>query len=202
MKKLNLLLTIIASIGGICCSINPVMNGNIYKTLICLSIIPVMLVPTILKKLFKLNLTPSVEFIYLIFVFFAHFLGSIVNFYHTVNNYDKIIHLSSGTVTAFFALYLLINFKKYDHKTVLFNVLFVTAITLMVASFWEFFEYFNDNLFGKDAQNVLLTGVNDTMKDMIAAFIGSILFNIMYIYEAKTGNNILINKFIKEAENN
>lgn len=190
----------IASIGGIYFSIEPIMNGNIYKTLICLSIIPVMLVPTILKKLFKLNLTPSVEFVYLIFVFFAHFLGSIVNFYHTVNNYDKIIHLASGTVTAFFALNLLINFKKYGHKTVLFNVLFIIAFTLMVASFWEFFEYFNDNLFGKDAQNVLTTGVDDTMKDMIAAFIGSILFNIMYIYEAKTGNTILINKFIKEVE--
>ena len=109
MKKLNLLLIVIASIGGIYFSINPIINGNIYKILICLSIIPVMLVPTILKKLFKLNLTPSVEFVYLIFVFFAHFLGSIVNFYHTVNNYDKIIHLASGTVTAFFALYLLIN---------------------------------------------------------------------------------------------
>lgn len=191
----------IASIGGIYFSIEPIMNGNIYKTLICLSIIPVMLVPTILKKLFKLNLTPSVEFVYLIFVFFAHFLGSIVNFYHTVNNYDKIIHLASGTVTAFFALYLLINFKKYDHKTVLFNVLFIIAFTLMVAVFWEFFEYFNDNLFGKDAQNVLTTGVDDTLKDMIAAFIGSILFNIMYIYEVKTGNTILINKFIKEVEN-
>ena len=201
MKKLNLLLIVIASIGGIFCSINPIINGNIYKVLICLSIIPVMLVPKILKKLFKLNLTDSVELIYLIFVFFAHFLGSIVNFYHTINNYDKIIHLASGTVSAFFGLYLLINFKKHDHKSILFNVLYIIAFTLMIASFWEFFEYFNDNLFDKDAQNVLTTGVDDTMKDMIAALIGSILFNIMYIYEAKTGNDFLINKFIKEVEN-
>jgi len=193
---------VIASIGGIYFSIEPIMNGNIYKILICLSIILVMLVPTILKKIFRLNLTPTVEFVYLIFVFFAHFLGSIVNFYHTINNYDKIIHLASGTVTAFFSLYLLINLKKYDHKSILFNVLFIISFTLMIASFWEFFEYFNDNLFGKDAQNVLTTGVDDTMKDMIAAFLGSILFNVMYIYEAKTGNKILINKFIKEVENN
>ena len=69
----------------------------------------------------------------------------------------------------------------------------------MIASFWEFFEYFSDNLFNKDAQNVLTTGVNDTMKDMVAALIGSILFNIMYVYEVKTGNSILINKFVREV---
>lgn len=201
MKKINLLLIIIASIGGIFYSITPIIDGQIYKALICLTIIPVMLVPWILKKLFKLNLTPTVEFVYLIFVFCAHFLGSIVNLYHTINNYDKIIHLASGTVTAFFGLYVLINFRKHDHKSILFNVIFIIAFVLMIAGFWEFFEYFNDNIFNKDAQNVLTTGVDDTMKDMIAAYIGSCLFNIMYIYEAKTGNTILINKFIKEVEN-
>jgi len=201
VKKLNLLLIIIASMGGICFSINPIMSGNIYRILVCLSIIPAMLVPTMLKKIFKLNLTKSVEFVYLIFVFFALFLGSIANFYHIVNNYDKIIHLTSGIVTAFLALYLLINFKKSDHKKVVFNVLFIIAITFTVASFWEFVEYFGDKLFDKDAQNVLLTGVDDTMKDMLAAFIGSILFNMIYVYEVKTGNTILINKFIKEVEN-
>ena len=199
MKKINILLIVIASIGSICYSINPIMDGMFYKALICLTIIPVVLVPTILKKIFKISLNPTLEFIYLIFVFFGHFLGSIVNFYHTINNYDKIVHLSSGTVTAFFGLYFLINFKKYDYKSILFNVLFITSFVLMIASFWEFFEYFSDNLFNKDAQNVLTTGVNDTMKDMVAALIGSILFNIMYVYEVKTGNSILINKFVREV---
>ena len=202
MKKINLLLIIIASIGGIFYSINPIMNGMVYKALICLTIIPVMLVPKIVKKIFKLNITPATEFIYLIFVFFAHFLGSIVNFYHTINNYDKIIHLASGTVSAFFGLYLLINFRKYNNKSVLFNVIYVLSFVLAVAVFWEFFEYTCDNLFGKDAQNVLTTGVNDTMGDMIAALIGSILFNIMYIYEEKTNNSLLIKKFIKDVEDN
>jgi len=201
MKKINLLLIVIASIGGICYSINQVMTGPIYEALISLAIIPVMLVPLILKKLFKFNLNPTIEFIYLIFVFFAHFLGSIVDLYHTINNYDKIMHLISGIVTAFFGLYILINFRKYDQKSIIFNVLFIIAFVLMIASFWEFFEYFSDMLFNQDAQNVLTTGINDTMKDMVAAFIGSLLFNIMYVYEEKTKSSILIMKFIKEVEN-
>jgi len=111
------------------------------------------------------------------------------------------MHLISGIVTAFFGLYILINFRKYDQKSIIFNVLFIIAFVLMIASFWEFFEYFSDMLFNQDAQNVLTTGINDTMKDMVAAFIGSLLFNIMYVYEEKTKSSILIMKFIKEVEN-
>jgi len=191
---INILLIVIASIGGIYCGINKIIDGDFYRFLICLSIIPVMLIPKILKKYFKINLTSTLEFIYLVFIFFAHFLGSIVDFYHKMNNYDKIIHLLSGVVTAFLALYTLINLRKYDPKNIFFNVLFIISFVLMIASFWEFFEYFSDILFNQDAQNVLTTGIHDTMKDMIAAFLGSILFSMVYVYEEKSGNNILINK--------
>ena len=201
MKKLNLLLIVIASICGIICSINPIINGDIYEILISLSIIPVMLVPFIVRRLFKLNITPTLECIYLVFTFFSHFLGSILNFYDWVKYYDKIIHFSSGIAVSFLALYLLINFKKYNSKKVLFNVLFIISFVLMIAAFWEFFEYSVDIIFKKDAQKVLKTGVNDTMGDMISCFIGTILFNIIYTYEEKTNKNILIKKYIKDVEN-
>lgn len=200
MKKINLFLIIIASLGGICYSIIPLINAQIYKFLICLAIIPVMLVPNIVKKVLKIKITPTTEFIYLIFVFCAHFLGSIVNLYHLINNYDKIMHLASGIVTAFFGILIMVYLKKYNKKSIIFNVLFIISFVLMVASFWEFFEYFCDNLFSKDAQNVLTTGVNDTMNDMIAAFIGAILFNIMYIYEEIADTSLVIKRFIKEIE--
>ena len=70
MKKLNLLLIVIASICGVVCSIKPIINGNIYEILISLSIIPVMLVPYTVRKLFKLNITPTLECIYLVITFF------------------------------------------------------------------------------------------------------------------------------------
>lgn len=196
-KKINLLLIVIASIGSIYCGINRIIDGDFYRFIICLSIIPVVLMPKILKKYFRINFTYILEFIYLVFVFSAHFLGSIVDFYHTVNNYDKIMHLLSGVITAYFGLYTLINLGKYDQKNLFFNILFIISFVLMIASFWEFFEYFSDILFKQDAQNVLTTGIHDTMKDMIAAFLGSILFSIVYVYARKTSNNILITGFIK-----
>lgn len=121
MKKLNLLLIVIASICGIICSINPIIKGDIYEALVCISIIPVMLVPFVVRKLFKLKLTPTLERIYLIFAFCAHFFGSILNFYDIINHYDTLVHFSSGIASSFLVLYLLINFKKYSNKKVLFN---------------------------------------------------------------------------------
>lgn len=196
-KKINLLLIVIASIGGICFGVNRIIDGDFYRFLIYLSIIPVMLVPKILKTYFKIKLTSTLEFIYLVFVFCAHFLGSIVDFYHTINNYDKIMHFLSGVITAYLGLYTLINLRKYDQKDIFFNVLFIISFVLMIAVFWEFFEYFSDLLFKQDAQNVLTTGIHDTMTDMIAAFIGSVLFSTFYIHKEKKDNNALINKFVK-----
>lgn len=195
-KKTNLFLIVLTSIGGIYYSINQIIDGEIYKFLSSLSVIAVVLIPKILKKRFKFDITSTLEFIYLVFIFIAHFLGSIVDFYHIINNYDKIMHLLSGIVAACFGLYILINLEKYDKKNIFFNILFIVSFVLMTASLWEFFEYFGDILFKQDAQNVLTTGIHDTMKDMIAAFLGSILFSIIYMYEEKTGNKTLINKFI------
>lgn len=198
MKKINAFIIILSSIIGLVCSVLNIVDGNMYEFLISISIIPVLLLPVILRNLFKFNITSTTETIYLLFVFFAHLLGSILDYYHSIINYDKVMHLLSGFVTSFLAIIILVKYDKYSTKNILFICLFVVSVVLMIASFWEFFEFFNDKLFCKDAQNVLTTGVGDTMMDMIAAFIGSMLFNIMYIFEEKSNNPILIKNFIKE----
>ena len=58
------------------------------------------------------------------------------------------------------------------------------------------FEFTSDKLFGKDAQNVLTTGVDDTMKDMIVAALGTILYLILYVYEEINNKKIFIKNFI------
>lgn len=197
MKKINLSLIIVAFFGSMLYTIDYIIKGDFYHILICLSIIPVMLLPLIIKKLFKIKFSAITEFVYLIFVFCAHFLGSIAQFYYLIYNYDKITHLMSGLVTAYFSILILVKLKKYDRKNILFNIIFIIAFTLMIASLWEFFEYFSDKIFGKDAQNVITTGINDTMKDMVSAFIGSILFIMLYVYDERTNKNIILNNLIK-----
>ena len=196
--KMNFCLRVIAIIGGIICGCIRMFNGDIYGTLICFAIIPVMFVPYLLTKLFHIKLGEQVETIYYIFVFFAHFLGSIVNLYDFIKGYDKIMHFLSGILSAFIAFIILVRMKKYHNKSILFNVIFVIAITLSIAALWEFYEFTFDSLFGKDAQNVLTTGVGDTMWDMIVAFFGSILVVIEYLREIYCNKKSVIVKFIEE----
>ena len=136
---------------------------------------------------------------YLIFVFFAHFLGSIVNLYHMILGYDKIMHFISGMLTALIALILLVKMKQYKKKNILFTIIFIIAITLSIASLWEFYEFTFDTIFVKDAQNVVTTGVSDTMWDMILAFLGSVIIAIQYYYEISKKKALMLTKFINEV---
>ena len=58
--------------------------------------------------------------------------------------------------------------------------------SLAVAALWEMFEYTCNILFGGDAQMVAKTGVNDTMQDMIVAFIGSMITSLIYYFNSNT----------------
>ena len=198
-KKVNICLMAIAIIGGIIYGIMRILNNDVYGFLICISIIPVMLIPFLLKKFFYLKISNQVETLYLIFVFFAHFLGSIVNFYDLIPGYDKIMHFISGMLSTFIGLLLLIKLKQYKKINVVFTIIFMIAVTLSIATLWEFYEFISDYIFSKDAQNVITTGVSDTMWDMLMAFLGAIVISSQYWHEVKRKKESIVIKFIKEA---
>lgn len=195
MKKINNILYLIVTIYSVYLVLtNP---SGIYGGIIKLSVIPVIFLPQIAEKIFHFKINESLKNIYVSFIFLAHFLGSIVNLYHKIYWYDSFAHFISGIVIAFFATYLLVIFKKYDKKSFIFNILFILGLSFLVAGLWEIFEFTSDKLFDKDAQNVLTAGVDDTMKDMIVAALGTILYCILYIYEECENKYIAIKKFIK-----
>lgn len=198
-KKINYLLIAIAMIGGIGYGISDCINGDIYGALICFAIIPVMLAPYILRKIFGMKINSQVETIYLIFVFFAHFLGSIVDLYHYINGYDKVMHFLSGMLSALVGFVLLIKMGEFKRKKPLFSIVFILAISLSIGALWEFYEFTADNLFGKDAQNVLTTGVDDTMWDMIMAFLGASIVAAQYYYESYRKKRSVVTGFIEEV---
>lgn len=195
MKKVSNVLGIIASVYSIYLACT--LDLDIYGILIKLTIIPIIFLPTILEKLFSIKVSTSLTFLYTLFIFLAHFIGSVVDLYHKIYWYDSFAHFLSGLLVAFIATYLLVILKKYDRKSISFNILFILGMSFMVAGLWEMFEFISDKLFSKDAQNVLTTGVDDTMKDMIVAFFGTLLYVILYIYEEISNKTIIVRKFIQ-----
>lgn len=202
MKKiipiLNWLLIIVSILGSIYLVIT--RDDKIGLILKDSSILLTITSPYWIEKIFHKKISPIVKFICILFVFCAHFLGVTVELYNEFTYYDKITHTISGVLTSLLALLLLKQLGMYDENKVFFNILFIISITLSVAVCWEFFEYIANIFFGGDAQRVSKTGVNDTMQDMLVAFIGSIFVSIVYYIEEVTKKNGIVKKFINGIE--
>ncbi|MBE6139134.1 MAG: DUF2238 domain-containing protein [Firmicutes bacterium] len=193
IKKINISLILIAILGSLYFVFT--RDNNIVLVLKDISIIITISALYIIQKIFKVKISEGINLIYIIFVFMAHFLGVICELYNYIYWFDKFVHFLSGVVTSFVAIYLLIKFKK--DKNMFFDILYIITLTLAIAALWEVFEYLSSYYFNLDPQKVALTGVSDTMGDIIVAFLGSILTSISYYFEIKYNYNLLIKKFIK-----
>ena len=192
MKKINNIIIILSLIVElIYFIINPIITVD--NILLLLSYIPVIFIPRIFNYIFKkskIKITDDIEFVYLIFLILAFLFGSIMGGYSKIYWYDSFTHLLSGVFTAFMAPIVLKWLNRYDKKDIIFNVIYIILVTLSVAVLWECTEFTIDKILGTDTQKVLTTGVNDTMKDMICALIGSILYSIYYLYSLSKKSNI------------
>lgn len=134
------------------------------------------------KTIFKLN--DRDKFIYYLFVFFAYFLGSVVNLYKHIWWYDTLVHFVSGICSCYFAFYIITKLKLYDKNNRLFNFLFCVGFIFMVAGVWEILEFCADQLVHSNLQHTKETGVVDTMKDMIFACFGGVLYYVSHLIHA------------------
>ncbi|MEG2620819.1 MAG: hypothetical protein RSA10_01840, partial [Bacilli bacterium] len=185
MKKINDFLIYITVAIGVFFLIKAVGDNNASRILVSLSIIPIMFFPRIARSLFHVHLPQKIEFVYLMFVVFAQLIGSVFNVYNMIWWYDSFTHLISGSLTAVLALMVMVWMNSYTKKNIIFNILFMFAFSLMAAGIWEIFEFTSDCLLNGDTQNVLTTGVTDTMIDIIYATVGTLIVCITYYIEEK-----------------
>ena len=192
IKKINILLVIISIIGSIYVVITK--DRSLVYVLKDLSIILTINIIYILRNLFKIKIDDAINFIYIVFIFMAHFLGVICDLYGCIYWFDKFIHFLSGILSSLGAIYIMVKFRKNDNT--FFSILCIIGFSFMVAGLWEIFEFTSSCLFGVDPQLVAKTGVSDTMGDIIVAFLGSVIVSMCYHYEFKYNKNLFIKKFI------
>lgn len=196
IKKINLTLILVTIVGSLYFVFTK--DSDMVMILKDLSIIITINALYIIKKIFKIDIREELNFVYILFIFLAHFLGVICELYNLIYWFDKFVHFLSGIVSSCGAIYLLVSFKK--NKNLTFDVIFIIAITLLVASTWEVFEYLCSYYLNVDPQKVALTGVSDTMGDIIVAYLGSILVSMCYYFENKYNYNLVIRKFVKSIK--
>lgn len=132
------------------------------------------LVPVCLKVI---HLKPTFEIIFvnLVFAFIASVCGTLLQFY-AIPYFDKFLHFSSGilmTMLAYMIYCYLKNTTVYENKNErILALLFINAMNMMIAVFWEFFEYGCLLFLNNDAINHYTTGVHDSITDMLVAMVG------------------------------
>ena len=167
------------------------------KILTVISIIPILLVPFLIKKIIKYQMSEILKLIYYLFVIVALVLGSILGWYYQISWLDLLAHFLSGILTSLCALIILKKEELLKIEHISFTIVFIVGFTLMTAAGWEFFEFFSDKILNGDSQWVLETGVDDTMTDMLIAFLGSIGFSIYLLLRINLKGKEFLNSLNK-----
>lgn len=150
-------------------------------------------IPLILEKIFKLNRNYFLNNLMYVFFFFAYCIGVIAGAFSHSQIYDKIVHMFSGILFTYIGAYVysLISKKSLDSNSVsaknerVVFICFSVFFALSCEYAWEIFEYFQSLITGEDPQWVALTGVGDTMQDMISCLIGAALTACYFICRFK-----------------
>ncbi|MDD6223742.1 MAG: DUF2238 domain-containing protein [bacterium] len=145
----------------------------------------------------KIELSQTIQLIYYLFIIIALVLGSIEGWYYKISWFDLFVHFLSGVITSVLSLIIIKKIHLLTIEHTAFIILFMISFTLFVASSWEFFEFFSDKILKGDAQWVALTGVDDTMTDMLIALLGSIGFSIYYLTQIKFNGKIFLKQLTK-----
>jgi hypothetical protein len=174
LRAIKIGLLILAVLVGVRCLIDP--NYHKYGGFIAGMLLP--FGPEFIKLTFKGRVTPRIELIYYLFVFVALHLGINMDFYRTVPYFDKAVHFSSGIFSALAGHYAIQHYKM-SSAPAHFKAIFIVGFSLGIAVLWEFFEFACDKFLGQSMQQLVSTGVDDTMYDLIVAFFGCLLGGFM-----------------------
>lgn len=153
-----------------------------------------LLIPAVGERLFRMKLGMPMRLSILLFCLLAFNLGTALRWYHRFPGYDKAVHFLSGILFGQLGLCLYGRIGgDYDRGAkVGLQMAFAVCFAMCVAGIWEIFEYTGFLLTGHDAQNVAATGIHDTMQDMIACLLGSLVLVLGTLRYARRGGSLLM----------
>lgn len=179
-KLINFILVVVMVIG----TLGFIFFGSYSNRILTYIVMfPLLIIPFLLYGT-KYHLESKELFWYYLFLFFAYFMGGVMDFYNKIGWYDLLIHFMSGILSFSMGQFIL---KKWSSDCFSFwnKMLFGLFVVMFVAGIWELFEYSVDSFFLFDFQHQLDTGVRDTMEDILVALLGGMISVIGIIFKKK-----------------
>lgn len=153
-----------------------------------------------LFRLARVQFSSQLVLAYEFFLIIALVLGIDLNWYSEMlvtaahdSYYDKIVHFASGILVAVAGQELFNLYQQQNQSTSRpvrwFQVLYLFGCVALVAVGWECFEFLYDQIGGGHMQELVKSGVADTMWDMIAALIGGGICILLLVNSANKRNS-------------
>jgi hypothetical protein len=149
-------------------------------------IIAVLIAPALFRKRLDVDIPVEFHFTAVIFMTASLYLGEVRSFYQVFWWWDIVLHASAGLlmgITGFLLVYLLNERKPAGlHMTPGFISLFAFSFAVTIGTLWEIFEFSMDRTLALNMQKPMmgdLSGLTDTMWDMIVNALGALLISLM-----------------------
>lgn len=147
--------------------------------------VAVSFLPAILQRNTNLHVPVQIQLVITAFVFATLFLGEVEGYYERFAWWDLLLHSSFGVVlglVTFLGLLALVDLQRVKMSLGLLSV-FAVAFAMAVGSLWEMFEFVMDRTFGL---NMMKSGLNDTMSDLIVNCLGALVaVTLAHMYVAR-----------------
>ena len=151
-----------------------IIQGSYESAFICLLSLVLFMMPSFIERKLNIDLPNTLEVIVLLFIFAAEILGELSSYYITYPNWDTMLHITSGFLTAAvgFAMIDILNQDsriKFDLSPI-FCAVAAFCFSMTIGVLWEFFEFSWDVLFHTDMQkDTIVHYISTTMLDPTAS---------------------------------
>lgn len=158
----------------------------------CLLGMLVTYLPAFIEKKLNIDIPDLLEYMYLVFLFCAIYLGEVRNFYFRIPYWDTILHAMSGGMLAiigFYIVHILNNWDRLDlHLSPFFVAFFAFCFAAACGVVWEIYEFSVDSLLSMNMQKYLtdtgeaLVGaaaLQDTMEDLIVDLVSALVVSAL-----------------------
>jgi hypothetical protein len=180
-------------------ALEPEHKGDYLLLLVqCILGIFLLFVPSMAAHRLKITLSSWMMIVYVVFIYCALYLGEVHMFYYRVPHWDTLLHLSSGALLGILGYTLVSFLNNSDQIPVALSPLFVAIFTFSFAValgvVWEVYEFTFDWLLGLNMQKFATesgapligrAALQDTMKDLIAACVGALVFSVIGFFGVK-----------------
>lgn len=153
--------------------------------------------PAIVEKNLRLTLPTEFEFIFVLFVYAANFMGEVQGYFTLYWWWDILLHSISGLnlgFIGFIILYLIYRRRQISAGPFLI-VLFSFSFALAIGTIWEIYEFAMDSIFGFNMQK---SGLEDTMWDLIVNAGGAFLASLIGYFYIKRGRGQILKRVLNK----